>query len=176
MRTRYDLSRSPAQNRSPGDRDPDDDVGTAIYPPGWKNEMGDVYDAPEDQMHFSLSPFFWAPDSRAVVFADANQKQNFVVFIAFDESGGATASVYPFPASLECDDPTAAANGQKAQPNGLRSVEILPRQGADRSMFIGFEADGCIPKPVQLHSDSFKPARTEARVVLPPTHKAKVIQ
>lgn len=169
---RYDLSRTPAQNRSPGvGLDWTEEVGTAIYPLGWKNELADNIGAPEDQQHHHLSTFFWAPDSRALVFADVNQGKRSVVLITIDEKGATTASVSPFPDSMECDDPAAAAKGKKAQPTGLRHVEFAPQQGPDRLMFVDFEADGCAPKTQQLHTDSFQPAKTEPRVLEPPTRK-----
>jgi hypothetical protein len=99
-------------------------VGTAIYPPGWKNEPRDNVGAPENQQHGMSPPFFWAPDSAAVVFADATTLGNDIVLITVDEKATTAAFVYPFPKAVECDG--AAAGGKSVEPTGLRHVEFGP--------------------------------------------------
>jgi len=172
---RYDLSKSPMQNRSPGDTIDDQfDVGTAIYPLGWNNELVDNIGAPESQQHWHQSNFFWAADSRAVLFADRLMEERNIVLVTIDEKGATAASVFPIPGGMECADPSAAAKGKEAQPTRLRRIEFGPQEGPDRMISIDFEADGCAPKTLQLHSDSFQPAKTEPRVVERPTRKAVI--
>jgi hypothetical protein len=169
----YDLSVSSARNRrSSRDRDDDIDVGTSIYPVGWKNEFGDNVGAPEAQQHWHESAFFWSPDSRSILFADRNQGKDVLVLISIDRNGTATASVSPFPGGLDCDDPRASAKGRTAKPTGLRQVVFGPQTGGDRLLFVDFEGEVCLPKTQQIHSDEFKPAQLEIRPPNAPGRKS----
>ena len=111
----YDLLKSPAQNRpsEPFSMDRlDADVGTPIYPLGWKNESGDNIGAPENQRHSHISPLFWSPDSRAVVFADIfHENAPDLVLIAIDYKGATTASIYPY-SPLGCKGEEAIARSK----------------------------------------------------------------
>lgn len=166
----YDLSRSPAQNRpsEPFSLDRlDTDVGTPIYPVGWKNEPGDNIGAPESQRHAHVSPFFWSPDSRAVVFADMIQEgRPDVVLVMIDDKGGTTASVYPY-IPMVCTGEEAIARGRQAQP----LIVFGPPQGADLSVSIDFQSAGCKPVRLRLRRDDFRPAKGENRVIEKPTRK-----
>jgi hypothetical protein len=171
----YDLSESPTQNKPAGlAADDAFDVGTAIYPPGWKNEPFDNVGAPKSQRHGHLSPFFWAPDSRAIVFADELEKPYVVIIKVGDDKAATTAFVRPFDGSLECNDAGDMAKGKTARPTGLRNVEFGPQQATDRVLLVDFEATGCTPKTVQLHADNFRPATVEARLIEKTIRKAKL--
>ncbi len=166
----YDLSKSPTQNRpsEPFSMDRlDTDVGIPVYPVGWKNEPGDNIGAPDDQRHGHMSPFFWAPDSRAIVFTDMVQEDKpDIVLITIDNMGATTASVYPYDA-MECKDENARATGKQAQP----AVEFGPKQGADLPIVIKFQSAGCTPMTLKLNRDNFRAAKRENRVIERPTHK-----
>jgi hypothetical protein len=166
----YDLLKSPTQNRpsEPFSMDRlDTDVGTPIYPLGWKNEPGDNIGAPEDQRHSHISPFFWSPDSRAIVFADMlREDKPDLVLIAIDGKGATTASIYPY-SPLGCKGEEATARSKQAQP----LVEFGPRQGTDLPILLKVQSAGCTPITLQLRLDSFKPATRENRVVEKPTRK-----
>jgi hypothetical protein len=169
----YDFSVGPARNRAPGSsRDEDIDVGTSIYPAGWKNEFGDNVGAAEAQQHWHESAFYWSPDSRSILFADRNQGKDVLVLISIDQKGTATASVSPFPGGLDCDDPRASAKGRTAKPTGLRQVVFGPQMGGDRLLFVDFEGEACLPKTQQLHGGDFRPAQVEVRPPNPPGRKS----
>ncbi len=164
----YDLSKSFADNWPLG-IDPGDDsaVGRAIYPVGWKNESGDNIGAPANQQHGAISPFFWAPDSRAILFADTLMDQRNFVLVKIDDDARTTASVYPFPEAIECGD----GSGRNLQPSGIRHVEFGPLEGSDRLMSIDVDGNGCTPRTLQIRADDFKPAKRVERVIPKPTHK-----
>jgi hypothetical protein len=166
----YDLSKSPHQNRpsEPFSLGPNDmDVGSPIYPLGWKNESGDNLGAPDGQRHGHKSPFFWAPDSRAIVFTDIFQEDKAdVVLVTINDEGATTASIYPYSA-MECKGEDAKAMSKQAQP----AVEFGPQQGTDLPIFLKFQSAGCTPMTLQLRRDSFRPAKRENRVIEKPTHK-----
>jgi hypothetical protein len=166
----YDLSKTPAQDRpsEPFSLDRlDTDVGTAIYPLGWKNEPGDNIGAPEEQRHGHMSPSFWAPDSKAIVFADTlHEGKPDIVLIAIDDRGATTAATYPY-SLLECKGDEAVARGKQAQP----SIEFGPQQGSDLPILMKFESAGCAPMTLQLRRESFRPAKGEDRIVEKPTRK-----
>ena len=173
----YYLSKSPVQNRAPGvSLDDTVDVGAPIYPSGWKNESGDNIGAPTNQRHSHLpggeAGFFWAPDSKAIVFADSHLGKSYIVLITLDEKDATTASVYPFADTMDCADTSATARGMQAEQTRLGHVEFGPQQGADRILFVDFQARGCNPKAIQLHRDSFQPSKSEARVLETPARKA----
>jgi hypothetical protein len=171
----YDLSRTPRQNRAPGVRlDENVDVGTSIYPPGWKNEPGDNVGAPQGQRHGMAPPFFWSPDSRDIVFEDVDGSgQRSIVLIRIGADRARTAaSVLPFADSIECGP--GASEGKIARPTGLRHVEFGPQQATDRVVLVDYEAGSCNPRTVQFRANDFKAARIEPRVVEKPTRKAKV--
>jgi hypothetical protein len=137
----YDLSKNPAQNRptEPFSLDRlDTDVGTPIYPPGWKNEPSENIGVPDGQRHGHKSSFFWSPDSRAIVFTDIFQEgEPDVVLIAINEKGATAAFVHPYNA-MECKGEDASAMGQQAQP----AVAFGPQQETDLLIFVKFQSPG----------------------------------
>jgi hypothetical protein len=67
----YDVSKSPAENRSKGI--PTDDwvnVGKPIYPPRIGNGPADNVDQPRGSLHDNLSDFFWNSSGTQFLFAD----------------------------------------------------------------------------------------------------------
>lgn len=168
----YDLSKSPAQNRPtgvythrPGDWDIglDVDVGRAAYPAGWKNESGDNIGVPTEQRHGLTSPFFWSPDSGAIVFSDLGSHGSSLVRISIEETGVTKASVYPLPVAKGCNV------DQAGQYTFVRRIEFGPREASDQLLFADVETTGCSTRSLQLHSAEFRPAKAESRVATGPT-------
>jgi hypothetical protein len=167
---RYDLSRSPAENRAPDDTTADTfNVGTAIFPVGWKNLSTDNMGAPEALRHYHQSTFFWAPDSSAVVFGDENQGKRSVVFITLDQNGGAKASLAPFPDKIDCGSPRTTRTGRPSEMQGVDFGAL----GDRKVLTVELAADGSAPVRVQLGSEVFQPAQTENLVIPPKFGKVK---
>jgi hypothetical protein len=162
----YDLSKTAAQNRPPGiGLDDHEDVGLAIFPLGQKNVSGDHIGLPEDQRHETRSwSFLWAPDSRAVVFADSCQGKLSIVLVRVDEGRNTTALVHPISVAEIC--------GPAAQEANLPSLDIPDsrveaEQGGDRLIHLSFQTGmipGCEPKRLELRASAFQPVRAEVHV------------
>ena len=168
----YDLSKSPAQNRPPGIT-PDDplSVGRVIFPPGQDNGSADNIGIAEDQRHSSVSDsLYWASDSRAVVFGDRIQGIPSIVLVKLDGNGNTTALVHHV--SLSEVSPGVALDGV---PLIVQHADVGPEQSGDRTVRIElFSSDSaCVPKPLELHTSEFQPAKFEVQV--PAKRKGSIV-
>ncbi len=101
----YDLAKTAAGNRASGiPSDDDQTVGKTIYPLGLTNTPVDNVNVPESQTHkFYSDSFYWAPDSRAMVFADNLHGTLSVVLVTIN--GDATKTyVHPVTMAEACGD------------------------------------------------------------------------
>jgi len=175
----YNLSKSPEANRPSGAKQAgelDVDVGSVIFPVGWKNESGDNIGRPEEQQH-GMGPVFWAPDGRSLVFDDGVMNTHSVVWVTITENGVTSARVHPFPSAEEC--PNFGLNGelQEGPPTALSDVEFGPGEGVGALLLLKFRSDlgelGCASKPIALYAADFQPAKVEIRVPEKGRRKAK---
>jgi hypothetical protein len=173
----YDLTKTPAQNRPPGIALDDHwDVGRAIFPLGQKNLAGDNIGVPENQQHSCRSEsFLWAPDSRAVAFADSVQGKLSIVLVGVDENGNTTASVRTISIAEVCGPATHEGSLPSLD---ITASELEVEQSGDRSIHLGF-LTGMVPncelKKVDLHLEDFQPAKTEVHVLEKPKRKATIV-
>ena len=173
----YDLTKSPTQNRLPDVPLTDhDNVGIAIFPLGQKNLNGDHIGVPDSQKHsFKTNAFLWAPDSRAIVFADILQGKLSIVLVTLDENGNTKGLVRPVSLSEVCG-PTAQNGDLPLLDDAASAVES--DQGGDRLIhlvFITGMVPDCDPKKLDLRLGDFQQAATEVPVLRKPTHKAIVV-
>lgn len=168
----YDLTKSPSQNRPPGiELDDDMNVGKPIFPLGQKNDNADNIGLPENQQHWRGSSFYWAPDSRAILFGDLLQKKFSLVLVTLDSDGNTTAHVRSVSFAEVCG--RAASDDYL---NYFESAEFDPQQNGDRSVRIRFNHPGCAPKTLEFHLSDFQPAKPEVHVPIKPTHKRIITQ
>jgi hypothetical protein len=166
----YDTTRDGAYNRSPGiGRDDADLVGTVIYPEVRGGEPFYNVNLPRTETHtFRSRSFYWAADSRAVVFADSVQGRLSMVLVSIGQTGTA-AYVYPVSDSEACD----------ASPDSplimLLTAEISPLVQGRREIRANFTV-GQSPcrKTLTLQSSDFKAAIPEVHVMPHPAQSTPV--
>lgn len=158
----YNLNKNRSGNRLSGiTQDDGMEVGTTVYPLGLTNSPGDNTNVPEDQAHkFYSDSFYWAPDSKAVVFADNLNGTLSVVLVTINGDSTKTF-VHPITVGEACGDSSKpnvksfAFNVSQPDPRSL--------QGSDREIRIPIRASEpvCHVTDVILHSDDFQPAKAE---------------
>ena len=165
----YDLTRTPAQNRSDGNVDDHyDNIGAVIYPPGQKNLPLDNIGVPEEQVHAGGYDFYWAPDSRAIVFGDLTRAASNVVLVKLDDRGIPTA----FEHDISRVDPCGFFQGNWAE--FVRHAEIGPGSSEERVLLVEIQSSiGCKPRSIGLHESDFRPAKAEVHVLPKPAKKAR---
>jgi hypothetical protein len=184
----YDLTKSPAQNRPGADlTDPWSkavDVGTVIFPPGLKNIPGDNLGVPEEQQHRGTSRFYWAADSRAILFVDRTKSASDIaahsgllsvseiVLVTLDQDGVPSAFRHRMTTADLCGrDMPDVDRGAWA----MDRAEIGPDQGGSRSIVIDIhpEDPGCPPHLLLLYTADFQPVAPEVHVRKVPDHGMK---
>lgn len=85
----YNLQKSPQENRQVGTSINNKiDVGTAIYPPGSRNTLGDNLSIAGRARHTMLSDtYYWSAGSSRVAFADRSGGKLSIVLVHLEESG-----------------------------------------------------------------------------------------
>jgi hypothetical protein len=159
----YDLTKDKAGNRLSGvSLDDSEEVGRTVYPVGLENTVGDNTNVPEDKTHrFYSDSFYWAPDSKAVVFADNLQGTLSIVLVTVNGNETKTY-VHPVTMAEGCGDPskpnTSTYDIQVSHP------EAGAQQGTDREIRIPIRASApvCKVTGVILHSEDFQPAKVES--------------
>lgn len=153
----YDLTQDWAHNREPGvSRSDMDLVGKVIYPAVKGNEPFYNVNLPINETHtFRSASFYWAPDSRALAFADSVQGQLSLVLVSLDQSE-IRASAYHISSSEACP----AAQGTSSLM--LSDTEVsLPVNGR-REIRATFKTGGSpCHEILTLQSDEFTPAAPE---------------
>jgi hypothetical protein len=170
----YDLSKSPAQNRPDGDLTNTADVGAVLFPPGQQNVLGDNINVPRDQVHSLQSSFYWASDSRAILFEDKLEGQPYrIILITLDEKGTPTALEHGITAADLCG---ASLPDVRTLLPRLDRAEIGPDRNGARAMVLDLSSDDarCPARILQLSSNDFKPTKTETHIKPEPTHGAIV--
>lgn len=172
----YDLTKTPAEQRPPGmPRNDDTDVGTPIFPLGATNSLADnIGLAPNQQHRFGSKRFYWAPNSRAILFGDRVQGKFSIVLVRLDDKGNATTLVHPVPLTEVCARETIAGGPV------LLSIDqpvTWANEGTDRSMrvTVSTSESACAPKTLELHVEDFRPAEPEIHVS-PKRKRAVVLQ
>jgi len=166
----YDLSKSAAQNRPGGDLANTSDVGAVIFPPGQKNLPFDNLRLPADQRHSLQSRFFWASDSRAIVFEDELASQpNKIILVTLDEKGTPTALEHEITATDLCGN---SPPDVKTLWRRLDRAEVGSDRNGTRMMVLDLSSDDarCPTHIIQLSTSDFQPSRTEMHVRQEPTH------
>jgi hypothetical protein len=166
----YDLAKSPAQNRQSGvPLDDYDSVGMALFPVTPNRHIFENIGVPEEQVHAPVSGFYWASDSRAVVFADRLQRKLSIVWVNLD-NGNPTARVYPVTPSEVC-----SAQALNLEQVGIEHIEATAEQNGDRTIRVSFRlfSDTCVPKTLELHLADFQPVKTEGHTE--PKRKLSVV-
>jgi hypothetical protein len=147
------------------------DVGKAIFPVGQKNLDGDHIGVPENQQHgMGSESFYWAPDSKAVIFGDLLQGKLSVVLVSLDADGNTTATVHSISLSDVCG---TATNGGDL--NHFESAEVGSDQGGDRLIRVRFNNPTCTPKTLEFRMSDFQLAKAEVHVLEKPKRKAIIV-
>ncbi len=166
----YDLAKSPAQNRPDGNVTDTVDVGAVIFPPGQKNVGGDNIGVPREQLHGRGSEFYWAADSRAVLFVDGvpdNPKK--IILVTLDEKGTPSALEHQVTVSDLCG---REIPGVSPGTWTMDRAEVGPDRGGARTIVLDLHSgDGrCPARVAQLYESDFQPSKTEIHVTEEPTH------
>lgn len=146
----YDLTKDAADNQMPGvDAAHVHAKGRLMYPFVRNNAPFEEYDLPREQLHrFPSDRFFWAPDSRSLIFADLVAAPKLprgrlsLIWVRIANTGALAAYVHDVSEAEGCE--------------GVRMNDavITPRE-VGTEMWIEFDA--CV-RPILLHDDDFKPA------------------
>ena len=166
----YDLTKSPAQNRQSGvPLDDGDSVGIALFPVSPNHRVVDNIGVSEDQVHTPVSSFYWASDSRAILFGDGLQGTFSIVWVDL-ENGKPMARVHPVSPAEVCSAP--AINLEQV---GVEQIEASAEQNSDRTVRVSFRlfTDACVSKPLELHRADFQPAKTEIHTE--PKRKSSIV-
>jgi hypothetical protein len=155
----YDLTKTPAENRPYEDKS---DPGRVIYPPGRENSPGSNINLPDSLRHMTGSPFYWAPDSRAILFMDGDNTGSGIVLVSLDEKGHPSALRHNLTAEDACGSKVSngAMHGSK-----MERVEIGPPVSGKREILFDITPLGdnrCVSHILRLHSEDFHPAKVEA--------------
>jgi hypothetical protein len=172
----YDLTKTAKENRAAGVPGSDtEDVGSSIFPRGQNNSSADHIGVPETQLHHSGSNlFYWAEDSRSVVFGDILQKQFSIVVVTVNNDNRTEAVQYPVAVAEACPG--------NVSPNEyllmLSNAQISAESKGDRLIHVEFQGYPgiCVPKSLDLHLESFQQAPFEKHVKDRPTKRAVVDQ
>jgi len=171
----YDLTKSPLQNRPEGDSKDTGtyrvDVGSAIFPAGQKNVADDNVGVPEEQQHSGGGPFYWASDSRAVVFVDhVVGKPRKIILVSLTDQGASTAFEHQVTVTDLCGREIPGAD-----PEGwtwvMTRIDAGPDRGGSRSIVLypNLLDAPCPARAVPLYSGDFQPSKAEVHVVQEPT-------
>jgi hypothetical protein len=163
----YDLTKSPDKNRPVGNKDRLADVGAVIFPLGINDASVDTVGLPDEQVHYLVSGYSWAPDSRAIAFVESTPAiPRQAVLVTLDGQGGSTAFVHPLSNAEMCGP------GFAGEPEGMqvKSIEVGPSQAGDRLVTADFKPynPSCLTHTVQLHQSDFQPAKPEVHEVEAP--------
>lgn len=180
----YDLMKSPSQNRPSGDVTNDTDVGAVIFPPGQRNLPGDNYGAPEQQQHKGASRFYWAPDSRAILFLDRTKSPsdvavhsdlfsvNKLILVTLDQNDVPSAFEHRMTVADLCGNDTPEIDRDAWT---VDRAEVGPDQGGSRSILVDLHLQNprCPPHLLQLYTADFQPVAPEVHVRKVPDHGMK---
>lgn len=145
----YDLNASPSANRHNVTPYTVDALGWAMYPVFPGGAPGDLLDIPEANRHeWQSKSFFWAQDSRSLVFAD-NVGQNLSLILVLIKNDKPQAYTYSVTVTVLCSGALEDASITSV-PGGVPNV--LARFGS---------SSDCQARPLNLTFDDFKPARVE---------------
>jgi hypothetical protein len=116
---------------------------------------------PDSLRHMAGSPFYWAPDSRAILFMDGDSKGSGIVLVSLDEKSQPSALRHNLTAEDACGSkvPNGAVHGSK-----MERVEIGRAVGGKRELLFDITPLGdnrCRPHILQLHTEDFHPATAE---------------
>src|SRR5437588_3529574 len=76
--------------------------GRVMYPRALNSAPFNLYGLPPDQVHqFHAESFYWAPDSKSVIFADEVQAQLSVVWVRIGPRDQLTAYIHPVSSASE---------------------------------------------------------------------------
>jgi hypothetical protein len=160
----YDLTKTPVQNRPADEPNETIDVGGVIFPPGHRNFPGSNTQIPAGQRHLGGTRLYWAADSRAILFEDRAASGPGVVLVTLDEKGAPSASRRLLTTGEICgrDVPSGSTPAWK-----LDKAEVGPGLAGGRTILVDLASlsdNRCAPHVLQLDSEDFQPARTEANV------------
>lgn len=147
----YDLRGTAATNRH-GAKGSQEIPGWAVYPSVTGNVPIDPLDVPDSQIHrFRSKSFYWAPDSRSIVFADSVGTDLSLILVS-EKGDKFSAYEYPITPKAVCGE----VIGEKLEePNftlthaELNSVVITEFQS---------DVEGCSPRQLSLNVSDFKRA------------------
>lgn len=159
----YDLTKDKEANRiSNSDPYVADTPGRVIYPVVDGRATFEHSGLPISQAHrFRSNSFYWAADSRAVVFADSVQGRLSIILITIDGDRLSTY-VHPVSAADACEQ-SSRANIEDAD---LMLSQVDLSGAADERtgdlMFRSSDSGACRPKGITLHFEDFRPAQVES--------------
>jgi len=163
----YDLNKPPGENRPKGFGGVLE-VGRVIFPPGYENFPGSNVDLPKEKQHGGLSRFFWAPDSRSIVFVDESVDGIGVIWVRIDENGAPAAFRRPLSRTEICgreiqDEFSWTLNGVQFQPDvpggGTMLLDVFPWKGQPN-----VRDSVCNAHTLELRMEDFQPAKQEPNV------------
>jgi hypothetical protein len=156
----YDLTQDWTQNREPGIARSDMDlVGRLIYPVVGNWPFYSDNPPPGKTHSFRSDSFYWAPDSRAVLFADSVEERLSLVLVAEDKE---RFSAFTYGLT----DSEACAGGAIASPPMLSDAEISLPINSRREIRAAFRAGNSpCPETLTLQSDGFKPATPQVHAL-----------
>jgi hypothetical protein len=152
----YDLNKTPADNRLGGDKW---SPGRVIFPPGHDNWPGSNMNLPHAIHHIAGSPFYWAADSRAILFWDGAYTDAGLVLVSLGPRGEASALRHKLTDEDLCGN--KISNERPYNPNIER---VGPSLGGRREILFDITAPSdnrCKSHILRLHSEDFRPARVE---------------
>jgi hypothetical protein len=160
----YDLTKSPVQNRPVGDVNNSADVGAVIFPPGQKNLGGDNIGVPREQMHGGGLGFYWATDSRAVLFVDtAADGPKKLILVTLDEKGAPSALEHAITVGDFCGSEIPGVSQGVWR---MDRAEVGPDRDGIRAVVVDLSSDDrrCPSRVVQLFKSDFQPAKPEVHI------------
>ena len=132
-----------------------------MYPMALNSAPFNLHGLPPDQVHqFHAASFYWAPDSRSVVFADGVQGKLSLVWVRIGPRDQLAAYMHPVSSVAEvCKSAkTSTTTG------GLTLASATIAGSSERPQilaeFRSYDGD-CLPKTLVLYNNDFKPAAIE---------------
>ena len=169
----YDLRKSPVANRPDGDVNNSAEVDAVIFPPGQRN-LGDNIGVPREQLHSGGLRFYWAADSRAILFVDqVADKAKKIILVTLDEKGIPQASEHAITVSDFCGSEIPGVSQGEWR---MDRAEVGSDRDGTRGIVLDLSSDDrrCRSRVLQLFQSDFELTKTEIHVRQEPTRGAVI--